>query len=307
MREIPLALRMDGFLRWRPQESGRSDFQTPYILKILSGGNIAHDVSYYFYFFFSERGEVAGIEDAFIFFNDVFSTGLDLSIGQFQVSDPLFKRELRLSFDDYRIYGVRPGNSNINLTYDRGVVLSYGLPTGTDLSFQLLNGSGIGIADAGRNFDSDKYKNLMLRISQDIVDPLRVGAFGYYGKEGQLGIVNALWMAGGDLTVALDKIELNAQYVERRDDNPTFVDPAVKLETRGAFAEVIYIPEGDDSRIYGVVLWNWLEGKYWTLKSNALTGHLGYVLMRNLRLTGEYTYDFVLQRSAVTFGFASAF
>ena len=61
MRELPLALRMDGFLRWRPQESGRSDFLTPYILKLLSGGSIAPDVSYYFYFFFSERGEVAWI------------------------------------------------------------------------------------------------------------------------------------------------------------------------------------------------------------------------------------------------------
>ena len=223
------------------------------------------------------------------------------------MSDPLFKRELRLPFDDYRIYGVRPGNSGINLTYDRGVVLAYGLPTGTDLSFQLLNGSGIGKADASRNFDTDKYKNLMLRISQDVVDPLRVGAFGYYGKEEQIGVVNTLWMAGGDLTVAFDKIELNAQYVERRDDNPGFADPAVKLETRGAFTEMIYIPEGDDSRFYGVLLWNWLEGRYWALKSNALTGHLGYVLMRNLRLTGEYTYDFVLKTSAVTLGFVSAF
>lgn len=307
MREVPLALRMDGFLRWRPQASGRSDFQTPYILKILSGGNIAPDVSYYFYFFFSERGEVAGIEDAFILFNNVFKTGLDVTIGQFQVSDPLFKRELRLPFEDYRIYGVSPGMSGINLTYDRGVVLSYGLPTGTDLSFQVLNGSGIGEADAGRNFDTDKYKNLMLRVSQDVVDPLRIGAFGYYGKEEQVGRVNTLWMAGPDLTLALDKVELNMQYVERRDDNATFADSAVELTTRGAFAEVIYLPEGDDSRYYGVLLWNWLEGKGWTLKSNALTGHLGYVLMRNLRLTGEYTYDFVLKANAVTVGFVSAF
>lgn len=39
----------------------------------MSGGNIAKDISYYFYYFISERGEMAGIEDAFVMFNDLFN------------------------------------------------------------------------------------------------------------------------------------------------------------------------------------------------------------------------------------------
>lgn len=35
--------------------------------------------------------EIAGLEDAFIMFNNLFKTNLDLYVGQFQVSDPLLK------------------------------------------------------------------------------------------------------------------------------------------------------------------------------------------------------------------------
>ena len=98
------ALRLEGYGRWQPQTAGRSDFKAPYLLKLLSGGQIARDVSYYFYFFFGERGEVAGLEDAFMMFNNLFGSELDVTVGQFQVSDPLFKRELRLTLEDYQVY-----------------------------------------------------------------------------------------------------------------------------------------------------------------------------------------------------------
>ena len=39
-------------------------------------------------------------------FNNVFGSELDISVGQFQVSDPLFKRELRLPFEDYQVYSI---------------------------------------------------------------------------------------------------------------------------------------------------------------------------------------------------------
>ena len=37
-------------------------------------------------------------------FNNLFGSELDITVGQFQISDPLFKRELRLTKDDYYIY-----------------------------------------------------------------------------------------------------------------------------------------------------------------------------------------------------------
>ena len=306
MRELPFAFRFEGYARWQPENTAGSDFEWPYLLKLLSGGQIARDVSYYFYFFLGERGEVAGLEDAFLMFNNVFKSELDVYLGQFQVSDPLFKRELRLTLEDYQIYRVKPGNSSVNLTYDRGVMLTYGFPTGTDVIVEVLNGSGIGAADADRNFDGDKYKNLALRVSQDLGEHVRIGGFGYYGKE-EKGTVNTMWMAAPDMTFSTDKFELNLQYVERRDDDPLFNSATTKVATRGAFGELTYIPDGDKSRWYGVALINWVESGLSDLNYKTATGHVSYLMARNLRLIGEYTYDFAYKANKVTVGFVSAF
>jgi hypothetical protein len=307
MRELPLALRVEGYARWQPQTNHRADMQAPYLLKLLSGGQIAKDVSYYFYFFFGERGSVAGLEDAFIMFNNLFDAELDLFVGQFQVSDPLFKRELRLTLEDYQVYKTAPGNSMIDLTYDRGIMISYTLPTKTDLVVEVLNGSGIGAADAMRNFDTDAYKNVFARASQDISDGIRVGGFAYYGKEEQLARTNALWMAGPDLSLSFDPVEINIQYVERRDDNPGFVAVKKTVETRGSMMEAVYAPDGDKSAWYGALVYNWAEINAQGYKYNALTGHYSYMLARNMRLIGEYTYDLQKKGNKLSVGFIGAF
>jgi hypothetical protein len=52
-------------------------------------------------------------------------------------------------------------------------------------------------------------------------------------------------------------------------------------------------------------LCHWLEsagGKYYTL-----TGSVSYRLARNLRLTGEETYDFEYEAKRITVGYVSAF
>jgi hypothetical protein len=307
MREVPLSIRVEGYLRHQPQNSGRSDLQTPYLVKLLSGGQIAKNVSYYFYFFFGERGEVAGLEDAFVMFNNLFGHELDLVVGQFQVSDPLFKRELRLTFDDYQIYRVKPGASSVNLTYDRGLMFSYALPTKTDIVFEILNGEGIGAADAWRNFDGDKYKNGMLRITQDIGEAFRVGAFGYLGNQEKNGNVNRTVMWGPDLTLSLEPVELNFQYVSRTDDRPLFTPAALEQKTNGGFAELIYRPEGDRSRWYGVAMYNWVNADDAKLDFRTASASVGYLVGRNLRLLGEYSHDLKAKANRFTFGFVAAF
>lgn len=307
MRELPLAIRMEGYMRWQPETNKRSDVQAPYLVKLLSGGHIAKNVSYYFYFFFGERGSVAGLEDAFIMFNNVFNSELDIFVGQFQVSDPLFKRELRLTLEDYHVYRLTPALSDINLTYDRGIMFTYTLPTKTDLVIEILNGSGIGPADWQRNFDSDKYKNIFVRASQDLSDGIRIGGFAYYGNEEKFTQVNSLWMAGPDITLSFEPIELNVQYLERRDDNPSFLPTKKTIETRGAMAELIYSPDGDKSAWYGALLYNWAEIPAQSSILNSITGHYSYLLARNLRLIGEYTYDIEIKGNKLTVGFVGAF
>ncbi|NMB81686.1 MAG: hypothetical protein GYA14_07685, partial [Ignavibacteria bacterium] len=301
----------DGYATYNNKNTNQFDFTAPYLLKFLSGGTLTKDISYYFYFFFSERGEVAGIEDAFIMFNDLFGIDLDLYVGQFQVSDPLFKRELRLTFEDYQIYKTKAGFSKTDLTYDRGIMMTYGLPTGTDITVEILNGSGIGQANPFRNFDDDKYKNLFARVSQDITEDFRVGVFGYFGKEkleDNIGLQfdNSFRMMGPDLTIKLkNQVELNLQYASRVDDKPTAFSTNIKSD--GGFAELIYTPKGDESKWYGVALYNWVNSDIKALEYQAGTLSLGYMLKRNIRLIGELTYDFNKEYAQLAVGIISAF
>lgn len=308
MREVPLALRFELYGQYENDRKVDEDFRTPYILKLMSGGNIFKDISYYFYFFISERGEMAGVEDAFVMFNNLFTDeqDLDLYVGQFQVSDPLFKRELRLEQEDYQIYRVRPGKSRSNLTYDRGLMLAYGLPSKTDLVLEVVNGNGISTTDV---FDEDSYKNFLFRVSQEIIPPVRIGAFGYYGKEKPDSIDNELYMLGADMTLGNDKVEFNAQFVYRADTNPELLvsKPGERSVTQGGFAELIISPNGDESRFTGTLLYNIVDSDTPGLDYKSYTASVSYLLARNFRIVGEYTYVQDSKVSKITAGVVTAF
>lgn len=319
IRDLPLALRLEGYVTYNQSNTEKSDFTTPILFKLLTGGAITKDVSYYVYYIL-ENGESGKIEDAWLMFNDVFKSELDLTIGQFQVCDLLFKRELRLTRDDYYIYKVRPGASNVDLTYDRGIMLTYGFESGTDLALQIVNGSGIGEGFLDGNFDSDKYKNVMGRISQDVGEHFRIGAMGYYGREVQeysegteeFWLDNKLWMIGGDATISFEPLELNLQYVERNDNDPLFYSNAevghiTDIATRGAFAEMIYRPNGDDSKWYAVGLFNWIDSEFTDLNYKTLSAHIGYVFRRNIRMIVETNYDFKKEFATFSVGVVTAF
>lgn len=309
IRELPLAVRLEGYTQFASKPGDRFDFTSPYNLKLLSGGALAKNISYYFYFFFSERGEVAGIEDAFIMFNDIGSSELDIYIGQFQVSDPLFKREVRLSYEDYQIYRVKPGLSSIGLTYDRGIMMTYGFESGTDITLQVLNGNGIGHADDNRLYDNDKYKAVLGRVSQDIGKYFRIGGFGYFGKEGpNCDSTNEVWLAGPDASITTDKVVLNLQYIERRDDNPSLdMTKPPELETRGGFAELIWLPNGDRTTWYAMALYNNVDSDQSDLKYESFAAHVGYLMRTNIRLTAELVYDIEYEETRFLLGFVSAF
>ena len=307
MRELPLAIRMDGYARYRSNNDPENDFQLPYILKILSGGTIAKDVSYYFYFLFNERGDIAGVEDALLTFNDLWSTGVGLTVGQYQVSDPMFKRETRPTFEDYVIYKARPGNAKADLTYDRGATLSATLPTETDAFFSILNGNGIG-SGAG-SFDKDPYKNFFFRLAQPLDSTFLVGGFAYLGKErAGPGLTNRTTMFGGDASFQIGKFELAGQFLFRGDSDPFFLagkDSAFK--TRGGFLQLAFSPELDRSTWYLFLLYNRVSSDDAALDYHSVAGNFSYILARNLKIMGEYAYDLERKSHAVTVGFVTAF
>ena len=189
LRRIDFAVRMDLFATASvPMRADAADFdlQTPYTMKLLSGGVLADGISYYMYFLLSERGEVGGLEDAYVQFTDVGGSGINAIVGQFQVSDPLFKRELRLQYEDYQPYRVRVGDARADLAYDRGIMLGYSPWENGDVALMLVNGQGLDPAGDDRQYDRDNAKSLGVRYSQGL-GPVRVGAFGYFGRERAVG------------------------------------------------------------------------------------------------------------------------
>ncbi len=319
IRELPVSVRLEGFVNYNLAGNEKTDFAAPYLMKFMSGGEISEKLSYYFYFYFSERGEVAGVEDAFLMYNNLFGIDFDIALGQFQVSDPLFKRELRLSLEDYVLYTSQIGTSGIAMTYDKGVMLTLGLESGTGITVEIVNGNGIGEA-RNRVFDKDKYKNVLAKVSQGIGDVLTVGAFVFTGKEELVhaavsDIVNEVFMWGPDVSFTpTDKWTLNAQYLHRNDSevfrNMSNTQTMSDITTDGAMAELIFSPKGDQSDWYLLGLYNWVESDFNMADYQSVTFHAGYLLRRNVRLAAEYTLDFTHSDNSVnklSFGFISAF
>ncbi len=310
IRDLPLAIRMDGFVNYSDKGDKRSSYRAPYLIKLLSGGSLSDHLAYYFYFYMNEHGDVAGVEDAFLMYNDAFGIDLDFYLGQFQISDPMFKRELRLTLEDYQIYRMSVGDSEKNLAYDRGMMVTLGLESGTDIIFEVLNGNGLEGADNNRHFDNNKYKDFLGRVSQNLGNYFRLGAFYYTGWERSLGIRNHTWMAGPDFSIAApgDVFELNFQYVLRKDDDPLFLGPGGdEIETKGVIAEAIIAPAGDESKFFLVGTMNWVDSDIDALDYNSFTGHISFMARRNVRLAFEVTREFEQKWTRLGVGFVSGF
>ncbi|MDH3223042.1 MAG: hypothetical protein OEO23_04935 [Gemmatimonadota bacterium] len=334
---LPLAVRVDAYMSSLFNDDGAEgfDLQTPWGVKLLSGGQVSDLISYYMYFYMSERGEVAGLEDAYIQFTDIGGTGFNLMVGQFQVSDPLFKRELRLEVEDYHVYRARVGEVRSDLAYERGLMGVYSPVAEGDLIVQVVNGQGIGEATGDRLYDPDNRKNVAVRYSQGF-GRLRAGAFVYFGGEssGDLDSNSLTW--GPDLSFSTGNTEVNLQYLRRTDENPFFLDTCspgdfrcvaadadpFETTTDGVLGEVIYSPKGPLGRWHFTGLYNWIETDrpalslrlgeqndpvpYLTRYQTAALG-ASYVMRTNVRALGEVMWDLELEQARFTLGFVTGF
>ncbi|GAB4175041.1 MAG: hypothetical protein Kow00108_10160 [Calditrichia bacterium] len=310
-KDFPLAVRTDLFITHEPDKNVESDLALPWGVKLLSGGTITDHVGYYFYFYLSERGEVAGIEDAYIHFDNVFNTNLDIMIGQFQTSDPMLKRELRLTYEDYLLYTYsptyQPGDiqSTINLKYDRGIMLVYGLEkTGTDLVAMIVNGNGKG-EFINKKADKDKYKNVGFRLSQGLPFDISVGGFYYHGIERLTNLnfrENTVQYIGPDLSFSKNKINLTLQYLRRHDD---IIANGSELDTDLFITECVFLPTGENGKHFITGLYNYLSNDFQTFSIGTIS--YSYLFARNLKLMIEFSNDFENENSRFVAGLTSAF
>ncbi len=304
-RYLPLAMRFDGFVLAR-NEAPQVDFQTPWALKLLAGGEIARGVAFYGYFMI-EEGDVVGFEDAYLQFSRIFSLPVDVLFGQFQLSDVVVKRELRLPRSDYEILTVTVGASTVNLTYDRGLAVAVGLGP-VDLFATVTNGTGLARASLAGTFDTDAAKNVGADLATGL-GPARLGVYGFWGRATSGGVANTTWYVGPHLDLALGEALLaRAAYLERRDSNASFLPGGSDaVTTRGGYAEVIWWPAGWNGRWYLDALYNRVESGDATADRNDVALAAGWLLRRNVRLVAEVDYDFLGEIVAGSLGTVVAF
>ena len=104
------------------------------------------------------------------------------------------------------------------------------------------------------------------------------------------------------------RVEVNAQYLERRDDNPFFVsDPGDDYETLGGLLEVHYFPQGQDGRWVLSGLYNYVDSNDDAAKAETLSLTLSHLLARNLRLVLDAGRDTEYKKTRASLGLVAAF
>ncbi len=315
---VPLALRTQAYVQQREAKaidvetgekvSADTDIQSPYLIKLLSSAPLSDHITYYFYAIFAEKGGNGEtiVEDAWFKHDDIFSTGIGMMLGQFQVSDLMFAREVRLTFQDFMVYRMA------GLTYDRGLLFDYAAGP-VDLALGWVNGNGIeenftinspGYKRPDHLFDNDSDKAIFGRVGTDIAG-VGIGLFGYSGSQ-----KNATDPAGtGTGERDTDKISYGidlsgmvggktywfAQLLQNEWD--FFLDgPARNYEWFGGFIGVDYIHS--DRWAYSL-LYNYTDANdfentdtiYEGIDMNSLTFTASYYFMRNIKGVIELNYD----------------
>jgi len=314
-----------------------SDFQAPYLIKLLSSAPLSDHITYYFYAIFAEKGGNGQtiVEDAWFSHDAVFGSDIGMMLGQFQVSDLMFPRETRLTFQDYMAYRLA------GITYDRGVIFNTALGP-VDMALGLVNGNGIeenvtinspGYRRPDHLFDNDTSKSVFGRLGTD-VGPVAVGLFGFSGKQ-----KNATGPAGTDSgTRDTDKkiagLDLSGKLGAKTywftqllwNEWDGFLNPGQKYKWFGGFIGIDYIqsPRWAHSLLYNYADAGDLENTdtvYEGIAMKTLTYTASYYFMRNVKgvielnadlldevpKTGTYWTGHLTTENYVLVGFDAAF
>ncbi|MGD8640611.1 MAG: hypothetical protein PVG89_08300, partial [Gammaproteobacteria bacterium] len=308
-------------------------------IKLLSSAPLSDHISYYFYAIFAEKGGNGEtvVEDAWFSHDALFGTDIGMMLGQFQVSDLMFPRETRLTFQDFMTYRMA------GITYERGVVFDGALGP-VDIAIGLVNGNGIdenvtinspGYRRPDHLFDNDNSKSVFGRIGTD-VGPVSAGLFAFSGKQKNADLTTPAAIEAGSRdtdknVIGLDlngKAGINiywfSQFLWNEWDG--FLDPDRNYKWFGAFVGVDYIYS---SRWAHSLLYNYNDANdfentdtvYEGIAMKTLTYTASYYFMRNVKgvievnadlldeedQTGTYYTGHLTSENYVLFGFDAAF
>ena len=314
---IPAAVRAQAYVQGREGEAvdvitgerteADTDFQAPYLIKLLSSAPLSENITYYFYAIFAEKGangEVI-VEDAWFSYDDLFGSEISLMLGQFQVSDLMFPREVRLTFQDFMAYRMA------GITYERGVLFERAVGP-FDVGIGLVNGNGIednvtinspGFRRPDHLFDNNDDKAVFTRIATSVGD-VDGGLFLYSGDQpnavGPAGTEDGdrktdKEIAGLDLSgYVTPQIRWFSQFLWNRWDG--FLDPGTDYDWFGGFAGVDWVPGG---RWSYSLLYNYADADelddtdtiYEGIDINSVTLNASYYFMRNVKGVIEVNLD----------------
>jgi hypothetical protein len=278
---VPLGFRFQQWADLRVQNRRwRQDFKAPWAAKFLTGGALGSIANFYAYVIF-EKGEPPFFEDAWVHLHPWENFGLQL--GQFQISDLMFPRELRLTRADYSIYKI----GRFPLTYQRGIVLS-----AFDIALGVVNGNGIGEYIAG-DADADNRKVFFGHIAL----PLDLGLFALYGEvPDTAGALIRGYRVGVDWRTWLnERLQLFTQALYGYDRSRS-------EWLAGGFLGLDYV---DFPHVVAVLLSS-VEAPeqtyYRQFRTHSVALQYSYYPYRNLRLLAELERELVLPMTRLTIG-----
>lgn len=311
-KQVPLAVRAQAFVQGREAENvdpesglrreSDIDFQAPYLIKLISSAPLSEQITYYFYAILAEKGGngEALVEDAWFRYANLFGSGISLQLGQFQISDVMFPRELRLTFQDYVPYRMA------GITYDRGVLFerSFGA---VDLAVGAVNGNGIeenfdlnspGYARPDNMFDNDTEKTVFGRVGAAL-GPVEAGLFGLAAEQRSSDDLRDTdkFVFGLDLSGQVNaRVFWYAQLLYNTWEAFLDAAPASDIDWYGGFAGVDYA--ANERWVYSV-LWNYADANdfdgtgtvYEGIDINSLTLAASYYFMRNVKGLIEANLD----------------
>jgi hypothetical protein len=316
-----------------------SDFQAPYLIKLLSSAPLSDHITYYFYAIFAEKGGNGQtiVEDAWFSHDALFGSDVGMMLGQFQVSDLMFPRETRLSFQDYMAYRLA------GITYDRGVIFDTALGP-VDVALGLVNGNGIeenvtinspGYRRPDHLFDNDTSKSVFGRIGTEL-GPVAVGLFGFSGKQKNADLTTPAATGTGDRDtdkkiVGLDlsgKLGAKTYWFSQLlwNEWDGFLNPGQKYKWFSGFIGIDYIhsPRWAHSLLYNYADANDFENTdtvYEGIAMETLSYTASYYFMRNVKgvielnadllnevpKTGTYWTGHLTSENYILLGFDAAF
>lgn len=266
------------------EKKDKLDFIFPYNFKLLSSGILYKNISYYFSLV-NANSLSSNISDVYFYIKLLKKFPLYIKFGQFQVSDQMFKSNLRLENSYYDVYIASPNYSFTNLYYDKGIQLMLNKEN-WEAILGVYNGGNrfvlpnpnlprepINNFNEEIEYDRDLSKNYSLRIKREFSNT-SLGIFYYSGRDHweltycehecqYKTIKNKLSYQGIDFSIKIkEKLKINAQYLKRKDDNLLlnyYMDYALLFKESkmdGGFLELLFFPKGYDGKFVISLLYN---------------------------------------------------